>query len=162
VKKIPIYNSNRVVLVDDEDYESLIVYTWYLRRDPKGRNLPYVIREGHKGEIAHIAMHQQIMNGNGRGIDHKNGNTLDNRKENLRFATHSQQAANRFKTRGTSQFKGVQRRGDKWRAQIGFRRQVYYLGSFVDEEDAARAYDKAALKFFGEFARINFPLLTDR
>ncbi len=99
-------------------------------------------------------------------VDHANGDTLDNRRENLRLATQSQQNANRLKFVGTSRFKGVYLRCDglKWVAQIGDpqsgRRKN--LGGFVTEEEAARVYDDAARAMFGEFACVNFPKPGER
>lgn len=91
-------------------------------------------------------------------VDHINGDPLDNRRENLRYATQSQQNANRHRTFGASRFKGVYRRRDglKWCAQCrvpGGKQR--YLGSFDSEEDAARAYNAAATELFGEYARLN-------
>lgn len=89
-------------------------------------------------------------------IDHDNGIPGDDRLDNLRLATRSQNNANVGKRRNnTSGFKGVFRCGNRWKAQIGAARTVY-LGLFATPEDAARAYDAAALEHHGEFARLNF------
>jgi len=107
-------------------------------------------------------MHREIM-GSPKGllVDHRNLNRLDNRRENLRTATHSQNMQNRVKIRvkTTSQFIGVhwdpvER---KWRAQISHQKKHLYLGRFQNEIDAAKAYDRAAIKYHTEFARLNFP-----
>lgn len=93
-------------------------------------------------------------------IDHKDGNCLNNLRSNLRKADRRQNAANsRSKRGGTSKYKGVSKRdkGNRWRACIWDVDHSVELGSFLDEEDAARAYDKAALAQYGEFARTNFP-----
>ena len=82
-------------------------------------------------------------------MDHENGNGLDNRRENLRLATHSQNQRNRRRTRDKV-YKGTRRNGKKWVAHI-------VLGTFASEEEAARAYDHAATLLYGEFARLNFP-----
>jgi hypothetical protein len=91
-------------------------------------------------------------------IDHINGNGLDNRRENLRPCTAAQNAANRALRRDArTGFKGVRAKGGKWLARIqasGVRR---HLGSFETPEDAAKAYDAAAIESFGQFARLNFP-----
>lgn len=90
-------------------------------------------------------------------VDHKNHNTLDNRRRNLRFATQAQQNANRLKHYGGSRFKGVYLRSDgrKWVAQIKTGSKARYLGSFETEELAARAYNREAKKAWGKFAKLN-------
>jgi hypothetical protein len=92
--------------------------------------------------------------------DHVNGNTLDNRRENIRLATHSQSSMNRGKhAPATSRFKGVNWRPDicKWQARIKLNRRNIFLGYFTDELQAAMAYDAKARELHGAFARFNFP-----
>jgi hypothetical protein len=91
-------------------------------------------------------------------IDHINGNGLDNRKENLRLATNRQNSWNSKSTIGSSKYKGVSwcKQKNKWRTRIYFNGKDIHLGFFVNEKDAAKIYDEIALKYFGEFARINF------
>lgn len=98
----------------------------------------------------------------GSVVDHINGNTLDNRNANLRVGSQSDNLANIRVSRGTSKFKGVYFNKEKslWQASIGFRSAdgastVRYLGRFSSEEDAARAYDAAALTLRGLFAATN-------
>ena len=93
-------------------------------------------------------------------VDHKNRNTMDNRRPNLRPATRSKNAANSTlkNTGGSSAYRGVcwdASRG-KWVAQINVNKRHIYLGRFAREEDAARAYDVAAAAAFGNFASLNF------
>jgi hypothetical protein len=94
-------------------------------------------------------------------VDHRNRDRLDNRRGNLRSATDSQNGANKSKstTRSHSKFKGVtfHRNTGRWQAAIKHHDRCIYLGLFDAEENAARAYDHAALRIFGEFARPNFP-----
>lgn len=109
-----------------------------------------------------IHMHRLILGLDSRDTrlcDHKNGNGLDNRRANLRIATTSQNLANRGKTRrNTSGYKGVMwfKRKRKWYARIRVSGKSVHLGYFDDPIDAAKAYDDAALKHFGEFAKTNF------
>lgn len=93
------------------------------------------------------------------GIDHIDGDTLDNRRSNLRFATNAENSRNQRKTRHarSSQYKGVTRFRDKWMVQVIKDYKHMYLGLYRSEEEAARVYDAAALEHFGEFARLNFP-----
>jgi len=95
-------------------------------------------------------------------VDHINHNGLDNRKANIRPATHSQNNFNRIiSTRGdlSSKYKGVawNKSKKKWQARIGIYGKRKHIGHFKDEIQAAKAYDKAAKKYHGEFASLNFP-----
>lgn len=103
------------------------------------------------------AMHVVIMGTT--GVDHIDGDTLDNRRSNLRFATNAENSRNQRKTRHarSSQYKGVTRFRDKWMVQVIKDYKHMYLGLYRSEEEAARVYDAAALEHFGEFARLNFP-----
>lgn len=93
-------------------------------------------------------------------IDHIDGNPSNNKISNLRAATRSQNQHNQKAVRGgTSKYKGVsQRESGAWRAMIRVDRQLVRLGQYQSEEDAARAYDRAAVEYFGCFARPNFPV----
>ena len=96
-------------------------------------------------------------------VDHIDRNPFNNKLDNLRFVTRAQNRMNTEKQQGrrqdSSQFKGVSRNKNRWRARICKDKDVVWLGNFEKEEDAARAYDKAACKLFGEFAYLNFPAL---
>lgn len=93
-------------------------------------------------------------------IDHINGNRLDNRKKNLRFVTMQQNCFNSAKKRAgrtSSRYKGVHHRKErnKWVAYISIKRKKTFLGSFNTEIEAARAYNEAAKREYGEYARLN-------
>lgn len=140
-------------LIDDADLNLVKNYCWRIHDEDSG--LQYVARAS-----PWLYMHRLIMSApNGVLVDHRNGNGLDNRRENLRLATSSQNSANRRKRQQalSSRFKGVRfsRKAKKWEASIGVDRRRIYLGCFVNEEDAARAYNARAQIEFGEFARLN-------
>jgi len=104
-------------------------------------------------------MHELIMNpGMGQEIDHKNGNGLDNRRDNLRICTHANNMCNRrIGKNNKSGYKGVYftKSGNAWRSKLRFKGRNINLGNFKKPIDAAIAYDNAAMKYFGEFARTN-------
>ena len=143
--------NGKAVTVDDEDYHLAAQYRWH---EAGGGYAAYGLRR------TTIYLHRIIAGAApGMEVDHINGDTSDNRRANLRIATHQQNLANQRKQQGrTSQYKGVSwdRKRSKWVAQIKFNRQGRYLGVYTKEEDAARAYDTAARHYFGEFARLNF------
>lgn len=145
-------------LIDEDDFDRVDKWYWSsLKREPYS---PYAFR---KVSNSVVYLHRFIMNAPaGTDVDHRNGNGLDCRKTNLRICSHSQNQCNYRKTRSitSSIFKGVtwdKSRG-LWAASIKKDRICSYLGRFTDEEDAARAYDRAAQELFGEFARLNFPM----
>ena len=107
-----------------------------------------------------VRMHRVIMGlgPDGPKVDHKDGNGLNNQRENLRLASTIQNGQNRRPDkRGSSKYKGVcwKSRRSHWEASIQHNGKRIHLGCFQNELEAARAYDKTALEFFGEFARIN-------
>ncbi len=149
-----------VAMVDPEDFARVSQYSW--RALGKG-NTWYA---GHAFSSApktyhYELLHRFILNAPpGVEVDHINGDGLDNRRANLRLATTSQNQANRRKgLGGLSRFKGVRwnKVRAKWYAEIVVNRRKAYLGLFIIEEDAARAYDRGAISAFGEYARLNFP-----
>lgn len=91
----------------------------------------------------------------GMVVDHKNGNKLDNRRENLRSATKAQNSINAGPSRGRSKYKGVSPRGGKWRAYVVIQKRQIYLGAFNSEIEAALAYDRKVLAHYGEYAWLN-------
>ena len=109
-----------------------------------------------------ISMHQDVIEvPEGMVIDHINHDGMDNRGANLRAATRSQNMCHRKKRSRTtrSKYKGIhwKKRNRKWQAMITVESKRIYLGHFRDEIDAAKAYDRAARKYHGEFASLNFP-----
>jgi len=109
-----------------------------------------------------VYMHQMVIKvPDGMVTDHINHDGMDNRKDNLRAATHSQNMRHRKKCSGAmySKYKGVswKKKSRKWVAQITCEKKAIHLGYFRDEIEAAKAYDRAAIKYHGQFACLNFP-----
>lgn len=145
-----------VVIVDDADFEWLNRWSWYAQFN--GRGKAYAQRDPDSGRVM---MHRLIMNAPSHlQVDHMNGDSLDNRRVNLRLCTSVQNAYNRPKTAKRSAFKGVSRNNvatGGYRAEIAANRQRFLLGTFPTAEAAARAYDAKARELHGAFARLNFP-----
>ena len=158
MKIIPL-TQGKITLVDDEDYERLKPYPWFAIRQ---RHHWYAVyATGPSDARVHHRMHTIIITPPpGLEVDHRDGDGLNNRRYNLRVASSKQNGRNRRKIKtGTSKFKGVNWKADagKWVARIMVDKKHTFLGYFVLEEDAARAYDAAAVRLHGEFGRLNFP-----
>lgn len=144
-------------IVDDADFELLKHWRWCAEI----RKSRVAAKRGFRADGAQfqIYMHRQIMRAApGMQVDHINGDALDNRRANLRIVTAAQNKWNSKLVRSASGFRGVVRRSDcaMWQAQIKHCGCYRYLGLFRSPEEAARAYDQAALELRGEFAHPNF------
>ncbi len=147
-------------IVDLEDYRRFSCFKWYIDgRD--GRF--YAVRGKRVGKrnVIKVRLHREIMKApKGLLVDHGNLKGLDNRRSNLRRATYGENNQNKRKRKGaTSRYIGVNfdKRSRNWRVRIMYKGKVKWLGNFDDEIDAGKAYDAAAKKYYGEFARLNFP-----
>ena len=148
----------KVALVDDEDFEYLNQWKWYAN-NLCGKFYAVRSKRINKKYAGYLLMHRVIMNPiKGFVVDHCNGDTLNNTKSNLRVCTYSQNRMNSVKTvYNKSGHKGVcwHKTGNKWVSKIEINKTVHYLGLFYDLKEAAKAYNEAAIKFHGEFAKLN-------
>lgn len=164
-KVIPL-TKGKVTIVDASDYDWLMQFAWHAHsRTRHGCRQFYAVRamtnfSGVGPRQFHVWMHRVILGCKNREFaDHINGDSLDNRRQNLRKSTTAQNAQNAgLCSTNTSGFKGVSFYGLKtgWRAAIRCNGKRFILGNFPTPEEAAKAYDKAAKELHGEFAFQNF------
>lgn len=163
MKTIPL-TKGLVAVIDDADYELVSEYSWYASQ-PKKRINKWYARAHVKGSHPpkRIYLHRLIMGFPRNQVDHKNGDSLNCQKENLRVATNQQNSFNSRRKGHLHRFRGITKRAkgygctrDTWIAQIKVNYKTIHLGVFHSEVEAAKAYDVAALNHFGEFAQTNF------
>lgn len=157
MKMIPL-TQDKYTAVDDEDYEVLMKNRWCYHGG-------YAVRGQRQGKIVRlIRMHNFLMNTPPKMVtDHINGDRLDNQRANLRICSHAENQRNRgMNLNNTSGYKGVIQaskhprvKTKRWVAQIKVNYKTIRLGYFVTPEEAALAYNKAALEHFGEYAYQN-------
>jgi len=152
---IPLTKGKNAI-VDFEDYEYLVQWKW--RLSTKGYAVAVIGKRGiDKAKM--LYMHRVVTNApKTMHVDHIWGDKLDNRKKSLRFCTNAQNISNSgIRKNNTSGYKGViwDKRDKKWRSTIGFNRKSIFLGCFSCKHEAASAYNVAAVKYFGEFAKPN-------
>jgi len=147
------------VLIDDEDYEKIIKYNWYITK-PNGKTFVYFSRMvSDISKRYNISLHRYIMGAqlyDKNIIDHINGNTLDNRKCNLRICTSFGNNCNSRKQKNNkSGYKGVSyyKRNNKYVATIGYKNKTLFLGYYDNPLDAHAAYCEASKKYHGEYGR---------
>ena len=158
-----------VALIDGIDSD-LADSKWHLRRSGKDKDggiIGYAARTLHENpddsndtyaELLHVIVAKRMgLDLEGRDVDHKDRNKMNCRRSNLRAATRSQNKANSGYRIGPSGFRGVVKRGKRYEARIKCVQETEYLGGYATAEEAARVYDEAAVRLFGEFATLNFP-----
>lgn len=161
MKTVKLLNTDRVALIDDEDWDRVTheLNSWGIAGGG------YVVTTDHHGARGQIRLHRMVMNYPDMMIDHVDGNPLNCQKANLRLCNKSQNAVNTPKkdmsayvgAKRKSKYKGVywSWRNGKWLAQIGYNFRVIYGGYFESENDAAMKANELYSKHHGEFAKLN-------
>lgn len=149
---VEVYDSNnQMFVIDLNDLALAQQYTWRVNS------------KGYAESRGSIMLHRLILNAEpNQQVDHIDRNPANNRRSNLRLCTLQQNLFNRDKLKtNTSGYKGVLKYRDKWYAQIQKDRKIYRSENFSSKHDAARAYNKMALEYFGEFAYLNIVKESD-
>lgn len=153
-------SQGKFAVVDDEDFERLNQYKWSWEDHPYGNGRAQRKMRCSDGKMVKIFMHREILGvSKGMQVDHINHDTLDNRKQNLRSCTNTENGRNRTKFKGCSSiYKGVclVKGTGRWRASTFCDGKAIYLGIYDDPVEAALAYDRFAAENYGEFAVLNF------
>ena len=161
MKEIPL-TQGKVALIDDEDFELIYPYSWVACKTDKKwyarARVPNSLNTGKTGKL--ISMHRFLMKaGKGEEVDHKDGNGLNNTRDNIRKSTSSQNKWNSKDRGSNSGFKGVyfDKPRKRYQAYITKFRKRTLLGRYLNAKDAALAYDRAAVREFGQFSKLNLP-----
>lgn len=151
--EISLSNTDKKTMVNRCDYEKIKDRRW--SKCSQGYAVSYYRRAD--GSETKIRLHHIILPpSEGRIIDHINRNKLDNRRENLRVVTYSQNGMNRGVNSGSlTGFKGAIKESNRFISRIGVNGKNIYIGTFTTAEDAAKAYNIKAEKYFGEYALLN-------
>jgi len=157
--EIPL-TQGQTALIDDEEWDRVKQYKWFASKAKNG-NTFYAQTHVHleNGKRTTLQLHRLLMDAEKRHIvDHQDRNGLNCQKYNLRFATRNQNCRNQgIRSDNSSGYKGVSKTnlGKQWSSYIYIDGKQKFLGKYSDKESAARAYNEAAIKYFGEFAVLN-------
>jgi hypothetical protein len=150
-------NNKKVALVDDEDFDRVNQFKWYAMKQWNTFYAVHCFRID--GKRKNTFMHRFILGlKEGEQSDHIDRNGLNNQRNNFRECTNRQNSFNQVGCNKSSQYKGVffDKSRNKFAAQIKLNFKSTFIGRYSDEIEAAKAYDEAAKKHFGEFAYLNF------
>lgn len=150
MKKVEL-TKNKVATVDDCDFKKVSKFNWYCQETLSNR---FYARRTTDGLYLHTFLMGNFKN---KVIDHINGNSLDNTRDNLRFCDFVENLHNKkvYKNNKTG-LKGIFRDRNRWRARITVEKRKISIGSYASKNEAALAYDHAAKHYFGNFALTNF------
>jgi len=157
-----LLKNKHLLKIDDQDSDLLLGNAWQYSKS----HSKFYVRRGVKingkriGQYLHRLVMEKII---GRPllkeehIDHIDSNSLNNTRQNLRIVSAQDNNKNKQKIKiKSSKYKGVRKRGNsKFSAQIDVNKNRIHLGYFTDEDEAAKAYNQAAIKYFGTYARLN-------
>jgi len=144
--------SQEYFLISRDDLEICQKYTWNITH--KGYVVTWDYNDGYK----FLQLHRFLLKPDSKlCVDHINGDKLDNTRENLRICTNQENSMNQHNIFGISKYKGVSwhKRDNKWTSRITVNYKSIYLGYFKSEEEAAKAYNEAAIKYHGAYAKLN-------
>jgi hypothetical protein len=152
-----------VALVDSEDAPLLVGWSWYRQTRANGDPAYIVGDRTVSGRRERVILSRHVLGvTDERVVDHRNGDLLDNRKKNLRACSQAENLRNRKVSRTNRLgLKGVAEVKGRFQVTIGVNGRTKHIGCFGDPIAAARAYDRAAVEHFGEFARLNFQAHRD-
>jgi hypothetical protein len=152
--------------IDEEDVERVSTYRWYESKSDRKKAYIFTAISTRlsvgRWKNRTVYLHRFLIDApRGLSVDHKDNDTMNNQKSNLRLATQSQQNQNTKKlnpSTASSRFKGVSfnKKRNVWEVYVHDKRKKIVIGYFQNEEEAARAYDNAARSRYGEFASTNF------
>lgn len=160
MKELKIINKDYCAIIDDEDFERLNKFKWYANKNKSIKRSYWKPSIWGRGKTVDVSLAEEVMQNIGRLYDHKDRNSLNNQKDNLRLCTYKQNCYNTTKRIGTSsKYKGVcfskTKRINPWLASIAKNNISYHIGYFDNEIEAAQAYNNKAKELFGEFAVLN-------
>lgn len=148
----------KYAIIDSEDFSAVECYKWNYSNSGYAKTA--VPHPTIKGRQSYLYMHTLLMSTpKGMHVDHKDGNSLNNQRSNLRLCSHADNMRNsKIPKNNTSGYKGVGflKRSGRWNACIYFMNKRIHIGNYTNKDDAARAYDTKATELYGEFARLNF------
>jgi hypothetical protein len=162
---IPLPN-NEWAVIDEEDFPLVNPYSWCTKKGSTKRYVDTYLGKDENGKQKHQVMHRMITDApKGMLVDHKNGNTYDNRRANLRVCTSRQNNVNRGGPQKGNRhgFKGIWQKNDqkrikRWIGAVRVDGKMIYTGYYETPEEAASARDALAVTHYGEFASLNYPI----